>query len=335
MNEQKLRKLLCCLSDGQIHSGESLGLQLGVGRAAVWKQVQQAQARGLPLLAHKGSGYQLPMALEWLDAVAIRHALQPPVCSRLSEIVVLFEVDSTNNYVLKQLREGRGAPFAVLAERQTAGRGRRGRRWFSPFASSIYLTLGWHYSQGLAALEGLSLVTGLKLLQALQKLGVGDLALKWPNDVMWRQQKLAGVLIEIQGDPAGECQVAIGIGLNVHVPAALRAEAVDQPWVDLQQVLQSPARPLPSRNELVAVLLNELVPALEHLEQRGFAAHRDDWQRYDYCWDQWLAVQSGTHCIEGRGAGVNASGAYQVDTAEGRHQISGGEISLRVQHPET
>jgi len=333
MSDKSLRRLLSCLSNGQVHSGESLGVQLGISRAAVWKHIKQAQALGLPIQAHKGMGYQLPSAMSLLDAEAITAHLHSFVQAVEPTLTVLFQVDSTNNEALKQLRAGVEAPFVVLAEMQSAGRGRRGRPWYSPFGRSIYMTLGWRYSQGMAALEGLSLVVGLMLLRSLQKLGASDLALKWPNDLMWRQQKLAGILIDVQGDPAGECQVAIGVGLNVDVPVSpddAQQSSIEQPWVDLYTVLQASRKPLPDRNVLVAQLLNELIPALQGIEDVGFSSYQGEWQTHDYCLGKTLQVSHGVEQSSGRGAGVNSQGAYRIETSKGMLAVSGGEISIRL-----
>lgn len=334
MSDESLRRLLRCLADGQAHSGESLGQQLGISRAAIWKQVKQVQGLGLPLRAHRGTGYQLAPAVTLLDVETVRAHLSAPLRAVAPDIAVLFQVDSTNNVALQYLREGRDTPFVVLAEMQSAGRGRRGRQWYSPFGRSIYLTLGWRCERGLAALEGLSLVVGLMLLRALQQLGATGLALKWPNDVMWREQKLAGILIDVQGDPAGECQVAIGVGLNVDVPvspADLQQASIAQPWVDVCTVLRACQQPLPDRNVLVALLLNEVVPALRDLEEKSFAAYRSEWQTYDYCLGKNLQVSHGIEQSSGCGVGVNNQGAYRVETPQGILTISGGEISIRRQ----
>jgi len=334
MSDKSLRRLLSCLADGQVHSGESLGLQLGISRAAIWKQIRQARALGLPIQAHKGMGYQLPSAMCLLDAAVIAVHLNPLVRSAVPGIHVLFQVDSTNNDALKRLRADTEVPFVVLAEMQSAGRGRRGRSWYSPFGRSVYMTLGWRYTRGFAALEGLSLVVGLMLLRSLQKLGATDLSLKWPNDLMWRERKLAGILIDVQGDPAGECEVAIGVGLNVEVPVLpedLQQKCIEQSWVDLYTVLQSCQQPMPNRNLLVAELLNALVPALLTIEEAGFVAYQQEWQAHDFCLGKNLQVSRGIECSSGRGKGVNSQGAYEIETSKGVLSVSGGEISIRWQ----
>jgi BirA family biotin operon repressor/biotin-[acetyl-CoA-carboxylase] ligase len=333
-----LRRLLECLSDGRIHSGESLGLELGISRAAVWKHIKAAQLAGVPLCANRGEGYRLETGFSLLNADSIRRDCRSDILELLSDIEIFMTIDSTNSQVMRRFQEGNFNPSLVLAEKQTAGRGRRGRVWQSPFASSIYMTLGWSFTEGVAAIEGLSLVVGLKVLEVLQRLGANELQLKWPNDVYWHQRKLAGILIEVQGDPAGLCQVAIGIGINVNLQAA-QSSLIDQPWVDLRTVIGSETA---SRNQLVAALLNELVPVLNTLPDKGFSAYQRQWQAYDLCYGHPVVIQSGNSVMTGRACGVNSQGAYGInpsyDASHTNQQaviqyVSGGEISLRLHQP--
>ena len=335
MNADSLRRLLECLSDGCIHSGESLGAALGISRAAVWKHVKAAQQAGVPLCANRGEGYRLESGFELLGLDKIRRGCLPDTLSALSDIEIFMTLDSTNSQVMRRFQEGSINPLAVLAEKQTAGRGRRGRVWHSPFAGSIYLTIGWIFTEGVAALEGLSLIVGLKVVEVLQRIGASDLQLKWPNDVYWHQRKLAGILIDVQGDPAGVCQVAIGIGINVNLQEAQNS-FIDQPWVDLVTVIGD--KPT-SRNQLVAALLNELIPVLKTLPDKGFSAYQEQWQAYDLCYGHSVIVHSGNSFVTGRACGVNSQGAYGIDLAEGAsdaekqsviHYVNGGEISLRL-----
>ena len=334
MVSASVMQLLDCLSDGQVHSGETLGRQLGITRAAVWKQIKSARELGVPLLSCRGNGYQLASGFELLNANSIRRSLSSKVQAALPSLQVMPTVDSTNSAVLRVLREQTlPSPCVMLAEQQTAGRGRRGRQWVSPFAQNIYFTLGWEFTGGVQVIEGLSLVVGLQVLQTLQALGATGLQLKWPNDVLWRQRKLAGILIEMQGDPEGVCQVAIGIGINISLDPATAAE-INQPWVDLRQIL--PATVTINRNNIVANLLNRLVPVLQHLPAQGFAAYQQDWQAFDACLGSPVRIETGQRYFNGRGTGINEKGAYGVILGEHGTPtfFSGGEISLRVSTPE-
>jgi BirA family biotin operon repressor/biotin-[acetyl-CoA-carboxylase] ligase len=331
-----LARLLELLSDGQLHSGASLGEALGISRAGVWKRVHAARAMGIPLNAQRG-GYRLPAGFDLLVASKILEQCSAETRRALAGIDLLWSIDSTNSHVMRCYQQGEAQPVVVLAEQQTAGRGRRGRVWHSPLAGNIYLSLGWVFTEGLAAIEGLSLVVGLKVLEVLEQFGATGLQLKWPNDICWHQRKLAGILVDVQGDPSGICQVATGIGINVNMPK-VSASQIDQPWVDLVTVLgggYTGKNVIVSRNTLVAALLDQLVPVFQSLPEKGFASYRQAWQQYDLCYGQPVCLLSGTTVLAGIGQGINAQGAYalRVDRAgepSALYYASGGEISLRL-----
>lgn len=319
------RALIQALSDGAFHSGEALGRELGVSRAAIWKQIRRLQQDGLSIDCVPGQGYRCRQWPDCLDAEQIRVALPVDARPLLAGIQVLSEVDSTNSELLRQAAAGLPAGTVCVAERQTAGRGRRGRAWVSPQGGNIYVSLLWRYAGGATVLEGLSLVVGLILLETLADMGVPDLALKWPNDVLAQQRKLAGILLEMGGDPAGDCQVVIGLGVNCHLPDELDA-AIGQPWVDLSRLLDAP----PDRNRLLGALLGRLLPVLSDYDRRGFSAYHERWLRHDVCRDQPVQIWQGNGVLTGVARGVDAQGALRVETAAGERVFHGGEISLRV-----
>lgn len=341
MATDTLSCLLDCLADRQLHSGESLGAALGVSRAAVWKQVRLARALGVPLQAIKGEGYRLQPGFELLDASAIQQACQPVTRAHCPDISVLRVTDSTNSEVMRRFQAGGEGGFAVLAEKQTTGRGRRGRAWYSPFGASLYLSIGWVSHEGVAAFEGLSLVAGLKVIKALERFGIRDLMLKWPNDVYWQHRKLAGILVDVQGDPSGTCQLAVGIGINIDLPTDASG-SIDQPWTDLRSILSSSGdkETYLSRNRLAAAVIDEMIPVFGELVGGGFSIYRDDWQHYDLCKNQRLCLQHGSIIIEGKGCGINLQGAYgmMLDSSTGESVIqyfSGGEITLRIKQADS
>ena len=220
--------LLTLLKDGRFHSGEALGAALGVSRSAVWKQLQHLEVE-LDLTIHKvrGRGYQLASPLVLLNADEI--TLSSSICA--GSIFISDTIDSTNAEALRLIDAGQAAPFLVLSERQTAGRGRRGRKWVSPFAQNLYYSLVLRIDGGMRQLEGLSLVVGLAVMQALRAVGVHGSGLKWPNDVLVGSKKVAGILLELVGDPADVCHVVLGIGINANMQSAAE---VDQQWTSIQ-----------------------------------------------------------------------------------------------------
>ncbi len=326
--DEPVQALIRLLADGEFHSGEELGEVLGVSRAAVWKQLQKLQSSGIDVRSTKGRGYVIPGGLNLLDARQIHAMLSPEANSLLSSLEVLAQVDSTNARVL---REGQkwGKGYVCLAERQTAGRGRRGRQWVSPFAGNIYLSLSWTYEEGAAVLEGLSLAVGLAIVEALESLGFSGIALKWPNDLLWQGRKLSGVLLEMGGDPAGQCQVVVGVGLNVTMPASA-ASAIDQPWVDLQSLSPDAfGAGGVTRNTLAATLLNHLLPLLRDYARLKFSHYQAAWEaRHAYAGQEVELVMANSR-VRGHLLGVDSQGALRLLTDDGERVFYGGEISLR------
>lgn len=323
-----LRQIIKLLADGQFHSGEELGLLLGVSRAAAWKHLQKLEGLGIKLLSIKGRGYCIDGGLDLLDVEKIAAQVHSSLPIKLN----LFpQIDSTNSYLM---RHANPALQVCLAESQSAGRGRRGRVWISPFAQNIYCSIGWGFEGGLAALEGLSLAVGLVVVRALQRYGIGGLELKWPNDVLYQDQKLAGVLIEMTGDPAGYCQVVIGVGINVAMGDD-SAQAITQPWIDLRNIVGQQGLPSISRNQLVATLIDELVLMLNGYELAGFADYCIEWQSLNAHAGQIVELHNGANVCSGVCVGVNEVGALVLETARGRETFHGGEISLRRAHDDS
>ncbi|MGB1091882.1 MAG: biotin--[acetyl-CoA-carboxylase] ligase, partial [Oceanobacter sp.] len=203
-----LNQILTLLADGRFHSGDDLGAELGVSRAAVWKHIKKLEELDVPISSVKGKGYRLHDDIELLDPDVIRAQLS----HRLDRLDTLLTVDSTNTYLLEQAADHMGKRFAALAEMQTGGRGRRGRHWVSPFGKNIYLSLLVTLPGEVGQQFGLSLVTAIAVEQALTKQGIDGISLKWPNDVYLNGRKLAGILLEARQSQPGFCQVVIGIG---------------------------------------------------------------------------------------------------------------------------
>ncbi|MCL6417799.1 bifunctional biotin--[acetyl-CoA-carboxylase] ligase/biotin operon repressor BirA [Aestuariirhabdus sp. Z084] len=313
--------LLDILRDGQFHSGDAIGERLGVGRAAVWKQLKRLQDLGLDLDSVKGRGYRLAPGTELLDRGHITRALDDGLMP--IKLDLFSTLDSTNEYVLAQECAAKG--YFCMSEHQSAGRGRRGRQWCSPFGANLYLSCLWEFAEGVAALEGLSLAVGLAVQRAIARETGSYMHLKWPNDLLWQGRKLAGILLEISGDPAGECRVVIGVGVNFRLTKAQR-DLVDQPCADLSEL---PGK-LPSKNRFAASLISELLRVLSSFERHGFKPFMDEWSQYDAFKGQVISVQvgSGQWC-EGVSHGVDQHGALQVDTDKGLISYRGGEVSLR------
>ena len=318
-----LEKLLSSLSDGKFHSGDELGGALGVSRTAVWKQLKKVEELGLMMTSIKGKGYRIDGGLDLLTEKDIRANLSVDVNELVNEIEVLGVVDSTNLKAMAQARQGKKG-YVCTAEKQTAGRGRRGRPWASPYGSNIYLSVVWEFDSGASSLEGLSLAVGVAVVDALAKAGVADVELKWPNDVLHQGRKIAGVLLEVTGDAEGPCQVVVGIGLNVKMPESASV-GIDQPWIDVASLTEAEY----TRSGLVGLLLNELMPLLALFGKDGFSAFRERWQELHAYTGQEVVLKYGQDTITGVAESVDHCGAIVVRTPSGVQSFNGGEVSLR------
>ncbi|MEQ3695335.1 MAG: bifunctional biotin--[acetyl-CoA-carboxylase] ligase/biotin operon repressor BirA [Alcanivorax sp.] len=314
-----LNKLLALLADGQFHSGEELGDALGVSRAAVWKQLKKLEDLDVPFSSVKGKGYRLHDAIELLDESQIRSCIS----QRLDILELLLDVDSTNTYLFNRASDHMGKRYAVMAEKQNHGRGRRGRQWVSPFGRNIYLSLLVSFSGGMSALEGLSLTTAIAVERALRRLDIQGVGLKWPNDIYADGRKLAGILLEVTGEYNSHCQVVIGIGLNLSMNES-EAKDIDQPWVDLRSL-----NPNLSRNEVAGVLLDELLTCIDTFQKEGFAPLQEYWSERDIYHESEVSVVSPSQEITGVVKGVNRKGELLLKTSRGMEVISAGELSVR------
>ena len=318
-------RVLACLADNQFHSGQQLGQQLGLSRSAVCAHVARLRQQGLTLHSVTGRGYRLVEAIELLDAAQISAALPQPQRDLIQQIHCLHELDSTNQFLLHQLQQQPGLHGHVcLAERQHAGRGRRGRVWHSPLARNIYLSLCWQLPWEPSRLASLSLVVGLALVEALAALGA-PVQLKWPNDIWLGDKKLAGILCELSGQLQGQAAVVIGIGINITMDRQ-GAAVIDQPWCQLQDHVS----PLPSRNQLVAQVLGRLLLHLPRFAAEGFAPFAPVWRQWDALHGRQVTVIQGHQRWQGVGHGVDESGALCLCDAQGQwHYLNSGEVSVR------
>ena len=312
--------LLKLLKDGRFHSGEALGAALGISRSAVWKQIQHLEAElGLSIHKVRGRGYQLAAPLTLLDPQEIGR-----LASSCNWPVLAFDsIDSTNAEALRAIDQGQASPFIVLAERQTAGRGRRGRRWASPFAENIYYSLVLRIEGGMRQLEGLSLVVGLAVMHTLRELGISAAGLKWPNDVLVGQKKIAGILLELVGDPADVCHVVLGVGINVNMQVT---EEVDQQWTSMR--LQSGK--VFDRNLLVAELGLMLQKYLSRHQAGGFSAIQAEWEQNHLWQGRAVSLIAGVTHIDGEVLGIDSQGALRLKVDGVEKVFSGGELSLRL-----
>ncbi|MBO2589090.1 bifunctional biotin--[acetyl-CoA-carboxylase] ligase/biotin operon repressor BirA [Shewanella algae] len=317
MTEQwkRKREILQLLQQGEFVSGEKLAEQLGISRTAVSKHISALTAFGIDIFSVKGKGYKLARSLHLID--------KPRLLSAIDNRCFYFdELGGTNTFLLNHVDELSNGDLCI-AEYQSAGRGRRGRQWVSPYGSHLYFSMYWQFSQGLSQAMGLSLVVACSLVSVLESFGIAGLGVKWPNDIYLDGRKLAGVLIEMSGTADSECDLVIGIGLNMAMPAEL-GEQLDQPWSDL-----SGLEFMPNKTELAINLHKQLLKDLKLFETQGLAAFNTRWQSADIFAGQQVKLLLGEQQISGHYLGVDEQGGVILQTETGPQHFVGGEISLR------
>ena len=315
--------LLRLLVEGEFHSGEALARRLGISRASVSNALRGVEDYGLSLYSVRGRGYCLNNPPQWLDAASIAHHLGEQ--GHPFKIEILDSAPSSNTLLLHRAAQGAPSGTVLAVEWQSGGRGRLGRAWHSSLGNALTFSLLWRFELGLSALSGLSLAAGVALIRALRAFGISSAQLKWPNDVLAEEGKLAGILIEAQGDMLGPSAVVIGIGLNLSMPRHLLPQ-IEQPVTSLQDM----AVAMPERNALLAKILQELQVVLHQFATQGFATLRAEWERYDVWQSQTVRVvlPDGNSTV-GIARGVTDNGALVLETAHGRKIFNAGEISLR------
>ncbi|MDY0923857.1 bifunctional biotin--[acetyl-CoA-carboxylase] ligase/biotin operon repressor BirA [Leclercia sp. CFBP8987] len=309
-------KLIAILADGDFHSGEQLGEHLGMSRAAINKHIQTLRDWGVDVFTVPGKGYSLPEPVQLLNESFIHSQIAD------NSVAVLPVIDSTNQYLLDRLNELQSGDSCV-AEYQQAGRGRRGRKWFSPFGANLYLSMYWRLEQGPAAAIGLSLVIGIVLAEVLQSLGADDVRVKWPNDLYLKDRKLAGILVELTGKTGDAAQIVMGAGINL-VMRNVQADDINQGWINLQE-----AGIAIDRNVLAVQVINELRHSLRIFEQEGLAPFLPRWEKLDNFVHRPVKLIIGDKEIYGTSRGINEQGALMLEQDGVIKPWVGGEISLR------
>ncbi len=308
--------LIEILADGNIHSGEQLGNSLGMTRAGINKHIQTLRSWGIDVQTVVGKGYQLDTPMNLLNADKVNQNIKGNPAS------VIPVIDSTNQYLIQRISELTSGDVCI-AEYQSAGRGRRGRQWISPFGRNLYLSMYWKLEQGPAAAIGLSLVVGVILAEVLKKLGADDVKVKWPNDLYLNDKKLSGILVELTGRTGDVAHIVTGIGINIAM-SKNQNEAINQQWVNLEQVGIKI-----NRNELACEITNALREAFVQFEKQGLLVFIERWKSLDNFMNRRVKLIIGEKEIVGVAKGINDQGALLLEQNGNVTAYIGGEISLR------
>lgn len=312
--------LINFFADGKWHSGVELAERLGVSRAAIWKRLQKLEALGLRIEREQSKGYRLGYGFSPLDE------------SQLSEsdfdIRVNSITGSTNSDAQAAVVEkNSGWPenfSVVLAEQQTAGRGRRGKSWMSPYGANLYMSCAAALPVGAASLETLSLEVGLGLAKVLEGCGLPDVKVKWPNDIYVEGKKIAGILIEVDGDLSSHCNVVIGTGINF-IKNSLADDEINQAYTAVDKYADV-------RREVVASQLSvHIYNCLNNIVLGDSVAALECWGEYDFLRDKPVTLLLGSNEIEGVALGLDDRGNIQIKLSDGTvKSFAGGEVSVRA-----
>ncbi|WP_322803296.1 bifunctional biotin--[acetyl-CoA-carboxylase] ligase/biotin operon repressor BirA [Vibrio alfacsensis] len=308
--------ILRSLSDGAFHSGEALGNELGISRAAIAKHIKGLNDWGVDIYRIQGRGYQLAQPMQLLDEERL-------TASANTQVELISVINSTNQYLLERVSESEKGRVC-LAEYQAQGRGRRGRQWVSPFGTNLYFSMYWRLDAGMAAAMGLSLVIGIAAVEALEKIGFEGVKLKWPNDIYFQDKKLAGILVEMSGQAGAAAHLVIGMGLNIGMPD--KQPGIDQPWTSLNQVSDGQAI---DRTQLAIHFIEHWKNALEEYEMTGLSGFIERWNRLDNFLGRPVKLLMGPREINGVMKGIDQQGGVVLETDKGLETFIGGEISLR------
>lgn len=322
MSFPPVKRLLDMLSASRPVSRAYIGRELNCDEETATDYLRQLGALGLNIEADGKGGFSLSETIELLEEHKILAALDAEARGMLRGIETYATLDSTNS-ALQRLPEGARHAVAVLAEHQSSGRGRRGRRWVSPFARNIYLSLGWQFQNRVDELGCLPLVVALAVAKALTQAGLDGHRVKWPNDLLLDGRKLSGCLVDTKSDNEGPCHAVIGVGINVHMPESEQTGKIDQAWTDLEQQL-----PGLSRNHLAGLLLQALVKDLTLFARQGFEPFRQYWRQMDGLYGRVINVYSKNESMSGTAIGIDENGALLLDTGQQTLRLHSGEVSL-------
>lgn len=315
-----LTQIVTLLNDGEFHDGPSIGQHLNISRTAVWKVIKKLQKYRVPIQAIKGKGYILQHPLLLLD----KEKMEKGIKAKSVHIDLFEQIDSTNDH-LKTIHNPSQVNICI-AETQTKGKGRFQRPWHSPFGQNIYLSLKYSFNKDISELAGLSLVCGIAVCNSIEETCQlpHPILVKWPNDIICDDKKLAGILIEIEAETHGVCSVIIGIGLNTNMQKD-DDKKINQGWTSIKNLTHT----YQDRNLLCAVLINQLMDSLICFEKTGFSGFLRHWQKRDYLLNKPIRLKSGEREFLGTGLGVNEQGHLIIKLSDNSQKVfSSGDSTL-------
>jgi len=302
-----------------------MAADMGCSRVTVWKSISELKSLGISIFSVKKKGYRLPKKISFFNIENIQRELGE--LNQFVNLELLNVIDSTNKY-LNTSANIKPHASVVIANIQTKGKGRRGRSWQASVGESLSMSILWKFDKGASGLSGLSLVVGVAIQRLMKKIGINNSFLKWPNDLLILEDdtyfKLAGVLIELQGDLESRCSAVIGVGLNYDLSNDI-LNNIDQPATNIKKYLHSDI----DLNQLSAMLIKEIINALSEFEKNGFLSVKEEWLSYNAFKEKTISfIKSGGEVITGQIVDIENDGALNIMQNNGIHEILiSGEVS--------
>ncbi|WP_332693261.1 biotin--[acetyl-CoA-carboxylase] ligase [Halalkalibacter lacteus] len=311
---------------GQFVSGEMISRQLGCSRTAIWKHIDELRKNGYELESAPRKGYRLVRKGDGIKPHEVKVALQTTRLGR--DITYLDATESTQIVAHKLAQDGIGEGHLVLANEQTKGKGRLGRKWFSKQGTSVSMSLILRPDLAPQKTPQLTLLTAVAVVRALKNQTGINCAIKWPNDVLVNGKKLVGILTEMQADPDRVHSIIIGIGINVNQ----RMEDLDPDIQDLATSLAIESGNSFERALIVAAIVNEFETLYDHYLTNGFEAVKTLWEMYSISVGTYIFARTMREVLYGYAKGITDEGVLLLEDEQGKvHQIYSADIEIASQ----
>ncbi|GAS82653.1 biotin--[acetyl-CoA-carboxylase] ligase [Paenibacillus amylolyticus] len=311
-------------AEGQFVSGEEISRNLSISRTAVWKHVNKLRDMGYEFEAVSRKGYRLVTKPDSIDATALQLALDTTVFGR--KAVLLTSTLSTQGDVLKLAEQGQAEGAVVIAEEQTGGRGRFGRKWFSPPGKGIWMSVLLRPDVPLQHTPQLTLLTGVAVCRAVRACTGADAGIKWPNDLLIDGRKVCGILLESTVEDHEVRFCIAGIGVDVNFDPEDYPEDLTTIATSLKMETGQPV----DRTKLTAAILTELEQLYFLYQKEGFGVISALWEALSVSMNREITVTNPHGVIEGKAIGLDPSGALVVEKHDGEHTlVISGEISWK------
>jgi BirA family biotin operon repressor/biotin-[acetyl-CoA-carboxylase] ligase len=307
---------------GEFVSGEAMCKAFGVSRTAIWKHIKDLQDAGYEIEAVRNKGYRLQSSPDLVTAAEIREGLSTSLLGQ--NIIYRDTIDSTNNLAQELALNGAPEGTLVIADEQQQGRGRRGRNWFSPPHSGVWMSLILRPKLPLAHAAQITLVTAIALAKALSRVTGVQAGIKWPNDILFCKKKCCGILTEMHAEFDQIHHLVVGIGINVNVPQQDFPEDIQHIATSLQAVKGAKV----SRAKVVQTVLEELEPLYrQYVANGGFGTLRDEWKAHNITLGNDIVAHTAQGMIQGRALDIDEFGVLLVEEPSGeRKKIYSADI---------